>query len=94
MDLDSDGPEMPPTVLEEQAKQAIVEGSRSEQEEFRFESVVIDLDNLKEEELKPEIVDPPPPLVEDEEMPTHEGRAGRADHRRRRRAGLHRSGGG
>jgi hypothetical protein len=64
IDLDDEQVEMPPTVLAEPA--AVPEPKPIEEEEFRYESVVIDLDNLGEEELRSGIVDAPPPLADEE----------------------------
>lgn len=68
VDLDDEDVEMPPTVLEPSHIQSGPPPAAEEPpSEERFESVVIDLDNLGEEELRPEIVDPPPPLADEDE---------------------------
>ncbi len=64
VNLDAEDVEMPPTVLAEPSNPP---ERPIEEEEFRYESVVIDLDNLGEEELRSGIIDPPPPLEPDEE---------------------------
>lgn len=75
VDLDDDDVEMPPTVLEPSHIQSGPPPAVDEpvSDVGRFHSVVIDLDNLGEEELKAEIVDPPPPLSDESEDATLDG---------------------
>jgi hypothetical protein len=67
VDLDDEDVEMPPTVLAEASGPKAPDAEENEAAEFRFESVVIDLDNLSEEQLRSGIVSAPAPRADEED---------------------------